>query len=66
MSEKEGIERFKVSRFINNLDLGGISQMAEQLVLYPESRKFLLNAIEEFEKFYQFPIKTKETKKEWV
>jgi len=45
-----------VKRYVNNLDTEALRFLAVQLILYPESRKFMVSCINEFNKFYRFPI----------
>ena len=49
-------EQVATTRFINNLDIDGLRQALIQLLLYPKSKPFIENSINEFAKFYKFPL----------
>ena len=52
----------EVKRYLSNLNEEGAKQLALQLLIYPEGREFIENAISEFDKFYKFPTGKKDIK----
>lgn len=47
----------KVDNLLDNLNEDGLRQLAKELLVYPESRGYIEQAIEEFNKFYSYPLK---------
>lgn len=46
-----------ITRYVNNLDIDALRTALIQLIAYPESRQFMVGCINEFNRFYRFPIK---------
>ena len=46
----------QIKGYGNNLNEQGLRQLAIQLLLYPEGKKFIEGCITEFDKFFKFPI----------
>jgi hypothetical protein len=46
----------EVRHYLHNLNMEGLMQVAGQLIMYPDSREFILKAIAEWSEFYRFPL----------
>lgn len=49
-----------VKRYINSLDESAKEFALFQLIIYPESRAMIVKCVNEFNRFYNFPIKNGE------
>lgn len=45
-----------IRSYLHNLNYEGLIQVAGQLLMYPESREFIIKAINEWSDFYVFPL----------
>ena len=46
-----------VKRYINSLDESAKDFAFFQLIMYPESRNYIIRCVNEFNRFYNYPMK---------
>lgn len=49
----------KITRYLGNCNEVALFQIASQLLNHPASRPLIMKSVEEFDKFYRFPIDEK-------
>ena len=50
-------EKDKINYYLENLENEALIMIIKQLILHPDSKQYIQKAINEFTKFYVFPLK---------